>query len=167
MIRLFVEAPLSAGGTVTPTQDQARYLTTVMRLSAGDELLLFNGRDGEWRARVDSVGKRGCTLAVEARTRLAEDGVGVRVVSMPCREWYDAQPQAYRDEVIPPIVKARVSVEAGVAQGWREIVGDHGRIVSIDTFGASADAARMFTEYGFTAEAVANAVRDSLRSTAH
>ncbi|WP_232678853.1 transketolase [Nocardioides sp. R-C-SC26] len=101
-------------------------------------------------------------LAVEARRQLAEDGVAARVVSMPCREWFDAQEQAYRDTVIPPIVKARVSVEAGVAQGWREVVGDHGRIVSIDTFGASADAARMFREYGFTAEAVTQAARDSV-----
>ena len=102
-------------------------------------------------------------LAVEARKILAEDGVQARVVSMPCREWYDAQEESYRDTVIPPTIKARVSVEAGVAQGWREVVGDHGRIVSIEHYGASADYARIFTEFGVTATAVADAARDSIR----
>ena len=102
-------------------------------------------------------------VAVAARELLAAEGVRARVVSMPCREWFDEQEQSYRETVIPPTVKARVSVEAGVAQGWREIVGDHGRIVSIDTYGASADYARIFQEYGITAEAVADAARDSLR----
>lgn len=101
-------------------------------------------------------------VAVAARAALAADGVKARVVSMPCLEWFEAQDQAYRDKVIPPIVKARVSVEAGVKQGWREYVGDHGRIVSIDHYGASADYARIYQEYGITAEAVAAAARDSI-----
>jgi transketolase len=83
---------------------------------------------------------------------------------MPCREWFDAQDQAYRDAVLPPIVKARVSVEAGVAQGWREIVGDHGRIVSLEHFGGSADFATLFAEFGITAEAVVLAAEDSIRA---
>ena len=66
----------------------------------------------------------------QARELLAADGIAARVVSMPCREWYDAQETSYRETVIPPHVKARVSVEAGIALGWREVVGDHGRIVS-------------------------------------
>jgi transketolase len=102
-------------------------------------------------------------LAVEARKILAEDGVAARVVSMPCREWFDEQEASYRETVIPPTVKARVSVEAGVAQGWREVVGDHGRIVSIEHYGASADYQRIFTEFGVTATAVADAARDSIR----
>ncbi len=102
-------------------------------------------------------------LAVAAREQLAADGIRARVVSMPCREWFDAQEEAYRETVIPPTVKARVSVEAGIAQGWREIVGDHGRIVSVETYGASADYARIYQEYGITAEAVADAARDSIR----
>ncbi|GAA1774084.1 transketolase [Nocardioides hankookensis] len=101
-------------------------------------------------------------LAVEARTQLAEAGVRARVVSMPCMEWFEAQDQSYRDTVIPPIVKARVSVEAGVKQGWREYVGDHGRIVSIDHYGASADYARIYQEFGITAEAVVAAAHDSI-----
>ena len=90
-------------------------------------------------------------IAVAARELLAADGIRARVVSMPCREWFDAQDQAYRESVLPPTVKARVSVEAGVRQGWREIVGDHGRIVSIDHYGASADYARIYEEFGITA----------------
>ena len=101
-------------------------------------------------------------LAVEARTLLAEDGISARVVSLPCLEWFEDQDEAYRDTVIPPTVKARVSVEAGVKQGWRELVGDNGRIVSIDHYGASADYARIYTEFGITAQAVADAARDSV-----
>ncbi|HET8960980.1 transketolase [Nocardioides sp.] len=101
-------------------------------------------------------------LAVAARTLLADDGVRARVVSMPCREWFDEQEVSYRETVIPPTVKARVSVEAGVAQGWRELVGDHGRIVSIEQYGQSAEFSRIFTEYGLTADAVASAAHDSI-----
>ncbi len=103
-------------------------------------------------------------LAVAARSALAEKGVAARVVSMPCREWFDTQDQAYRDSVLPPTVKARVSVEAGVAQGWREVVGDHGRIVSLEHFGASADYATLFQQFGITAEAVVLAAEESIRA---
>jgi transketolase len=106
-------------------------------------------------------------LAVAARALLAEEGVDARVVSMPCREWFDAQDQAYRDSVLPPIVKARVSVEAGVAQGWREVVGDAGRTVSLEHYGASADYATIFREFGFTPEKVAQAARDSIHAASH
>ncbi|MCW2867811.1 MAG: transketolase, partial [Marmoricola sp.] len=102
-------------------------------------------------------------LAVEARKILAGQGVQARVVSMPCREWFDEQEPAYRETVIPPTLKARVAVEAGVAQGWREIVGDHGRIVSLEHYGASADYLRLYREFGITAEAVAAAAEDSIR----
>ncbi len=101
-------------------------------------------------------------LAVQARDLLAEKGIRARVVSMPCREWFDAQESSYRETVIPPTVKARVSVEAGIAQGWREIVGDHGRIVSLEHYGASADYERIYREFGITAEAVAAAAEDSI-----
>lgn len=101
-------------------------------------------------------------LAVRARELLAADGIAARVVSMPCREWFDEQDASYRETVIPPTVKARVSVEAGISMGWREVVGDHGRIVSIDHYGASADYERIYREFGITAEAVAQAARDSI-----
>ncbi|MFP5334669.1 MAG: transketolase family protein, partial [Actinomycetes bacterium] len=101
-------------------------------------------------------------LAVEARERLEAEGVPTRVVSMPCREWFDEQDDAYRESVLPAAVRARVSVEAGVAQGWRDVVGDAGRTVSVEQFGASADYQTLFRELGVTADAVVTAARDSL-----
>ncbi|MER6272828.1 transketolase [Streptomyces sp900105755] len=102
-------------------------------------------------------------IALAARTLLETDGLSVRVVSMPCREWFAAQPPAYQDEVLPPAVRARVSVEAAVGQGWRDVVGDAGRIVSLEHYGASADYERLYSEFGITPEAVATAARDSIR----
>ena len=101
-------------------------------------------------------------LAVEARAELQAAGVPTRVVSMPCREWFAEQPQSYRDQVLPPAVRARVSVEAAVGQGWREVVGDAGRIVSLEHFGASADYQTLYREFGITTEAVVSAARDSI-----
>ncbi|MEV6640836.1 transketolase [Amycolatopsis sp. NPDC051371] len=104
-------------------------------------------------------------LAVEAKKVLEADGVKARVVSMPCVEWFDAQDAAYRESVIPAAVKARVSVEAGIAQSWHRFTGDAGVNVSIEHFGASADAATLFREFGFTAEAVVEAARRSIQNT--
>jgi transketolase len=101
-------------------------------------------------------------LAVAAREALEADGIPTRVVSLPCLEWFREQEQAYRQHVFPPSVRARVSVEAAVGQGWREIVGEAGRIVSLEHFGASADYKVIFEKFGFTAEAVAAAARESL-----
>ena len=103
-------------------------------------------------------------IAVAAREVLEADGVPTRVVSLPCWEWFAAQDQSYRDEVLPPSVRARVSVEAGVPMGWREFVGDAGRIVGLDHYGASAAYARLYEEFGLTQEAVVAAARDSLRA---
>ena len=101
-------------------------------------------------------------IAVAAREKLQADGIPTRVVSMPCREWFLEQGPQYRDEVFPPSVRARVSVEAAVGLGWRDVVGDAGRIVSIDHFGASADYQTLYREFGLTAEAVVAAARESL-----
>jgi len=101
-------------------------------------------------------------LAVQARKTLAAEGVRARVVSMPCREWFEQQDDAYREQVLPSSVRARVSVEAAVAQGWREIVGDAGRCVSLEHFGASADYQTLYREFGITAEAVVAAAHDSV-----
>ncbi|MDI9885394.1 transketolase [Streptomyces sp. HNM0645] len=104
-------------------------------------------------------------LAVEAREQLQAEGIATRVVSMPSVEWFDQQDQAYRDSVLPPSVKARVAVEAGVGLTWHRFVGDAGRIVSLEHFGASADGKVLFREFGFTPEAVAAAARAALGST--
>ena len=103
-------------------------------------------------------------LAVEARAILRAEGIGARVVSLPSFEWFEAQDQAYRDAVIPPSVRARVTVEAGIAQPWYRYAGDHGEIVSLEHFGASADYQTLFREFGFTAENVAQAARRSLEN---
>jgi transketolase len=101
-------------------------------------------------------------LAVEAKKLLAEKDITAAVVSMPCVEWFESQPQSYRDSVLPPNVSARVAVEAAVAQSWYKLVGDTGEIVSIEHYGESADYKTLFREYGFTPEAVAAAAERSI-----
>ncbi|WP_431779061.1 transketolase [Microbacterium aurantiacum] len=105
-------------------------------------------------------------LAVEARATLAEEGVNARVVSAPSLEWFAEQDEAYRESVLPRAVKARVSVEAGLALSWRDIVGDTGRSVSIEHFGASADYKTLFQKFGITAEAVVAAARETIQENA-
>ncbi|WP_307498675.1 transketolase [Arthrobacter woluwensis] len=105
-------------------------------------------------------------LAVEARESLQADGIPTRVVSMPCVEWFKKQDAAYQEAVLPAAVTARVSVEAGLALTWREFVGDAGRSISLEHFGASADYKRLFQEFGITTEAVVAAAKDSLDSLA-
>ncbi|MEU0519119.1 transketolase [Streptosporangium sp. NPDC006007] len=104
-------------------------------------------------------------LAVEARRLLEEEGIPTRVVSMPCVEWFHAQDTAYRQTVLPSAVRARVAVEAGIALGWREFVGDDGEVVSLEHFGASAPYQTLFDQFGLTAERVATAARASLART--
>ncbi|NEK85161.1 transketolase [Blastococcus saxobsidens] len=101
-------------------------------------------------------------IAVAARERLEADGIPTRVVSVPCVEWFADQDQAYKDEVLPPTVRARVSVEAGVPMGWREFVGDAGRIVGLTHYGASASYSVLYEKFGLTDEAVVAAARESL-----
>ena len=101
-------------------------------------------------------------IAVEARERLEAEGIPTRVVSAPCLEWFEEQDDAYRQTVLPPAVRARVSVEAGVALGWRGIVGDHGESVSLEHYGASAPYAVLYEQFGITAERVVAAARASL-----
>jgi len=101
-------------------------------------------------------------IALAAREALWQDRIAARVVSMPCLEWFAEQDQAYRDEVLPPEIRARVSVEAGIGLGWRAIVGDTGEMVSLEHFGASAAYEKIYEEFGITPEHVAQAARLSL-----
>ncbi|MGZ8745265.1 MAG: transketolase-like TK C-terminal-containing protein, partial [Nocardioides sp.] len=103
-------------------------------------------------------------IAVAARETLEADGVPTRVVSLPCVEWFAAQDRAYREEVLPPSVRARVSVEASIPMGWREFVGDAGRIVGLTHYGASAAFSVLYEEFGLTGEAVVAAARDSIQA---
>ncbi|OZE98702.1 transketolase [Rhodococcus sp. 15-1154-1] len=100
--------------------------------------------------------------AVEAQKTLEAQGIAARVVSMPCVEWFNSQDQNYRDQVLPPTVKARVSIEAGIAMPWYPIVGGFGEIISLEHYGESADAKTLFREYGFTADAVVAAAQRSI-----
>jgi len=94
------------------------------------------------------------SLAIESAQVLEESGVSTRVVSVPCFEWFNQQTQEYKDEVLPPAIKARISIEAGISQGWREFVGDAGACISLEHYGASASANILFKEFGFTVENV-------------
>ena len=105
-------------------------------------------------------------LAVEARERVQAEGIPARVVSMPSVEWFEEQDQAYRDSVLLPDVKARVAVEAGIGLTWHRFVGEAGRIVSLEHFGASADGKVLFEEFGLTPEAVHLAAKESLDAAA-
>ncbi|MCZ2820814.1 transketolase [Modestobacter sp. VKM Ac-2977] len=105
-------------------------------------------------------------IAVAAREQLEAQGVPTRVVSLPCWEWFAEQDQAYREQVLPPSVKARVSVEAGVPMGWREFVGDAGRIVGLNHYGASASYSKLYEEFGLTEDAVVAAARESIQAAA-
>jgi transketolase len=106
-------------------------------------------------------------LAVAAADALGEEGIPTRVVSLPCWERFDAQEQAYRDEVLPPAVRKRVSVEVGVSLGWERWVGDEGAIIGLDHYGASAPAGTIFEKLGFTAERVTEIGRSVVRDGLH
>jgi transketolase len=105
-------------------------------------------------------------IAVDAARTLAAEGIRARVVSMPCREWFDAQDAGYRESVLPRSVRRRVAVEAGVGQSWHDLVGLDGRTIGVEDFGASASAAELYEHFGVTPGAVAAAARELLRSPA-
>ncbi|UQZ81512.1 Transketolase [Paenibacillus konkukensis] len=113
---------------------------------------------GKPQAQIIATGSE-VQLALAAQSQLAEQGIAVRVISMPSWELFLRQPQSYRDSVLLPDVEARVSLEMGSAQGWHQFVGPKGAVIGIDRFGASAPAARVIQEYGFTAERVAAQVK--------
>jgi transketolase len=99
-------------------------------------------------------------LALAARDELQAGGIAARVVSLPCWELFDRQPQDYRDQVLPPSVKARVAVEQASTLGWDRYVGDGGAIIGMHTFGASAPLKQLLTRFGFTPDHVAELARD-------
>ncbi|WP_326706448.1 transketolase [Streptomyces cyaneofuscatus] len=127
--------------------------------------VLFEAEGGEPQVLLIATGSE-VHVAVEAREQLQAAGVPTRVVSMPSVEWFEEQDQGYKESVLPPSVKARVAVEAGIGLTWYRYVGDAGRIVSLEHFGASADAKVLFREFGFTAENVAAVARESLEAAA-
>ena len=105
------------------------------------------------------------SLAIAAREKLISEGIKVRLVSAPCLEWFMEQSEDYRNEVLPKSIRARVSIEAGVAQPWYRFIGDSGIAISVEKFGASASGDIMFREYGFTVENIVNAVKESIKKS--
>ncbi|MEV6549887.1 transketolase [Streptomyces sp. NPDC051597] len=140
--------------TYEPNEDAAKGGYVLFEAEGGDAQVVLIGTGSEVQ------------LAVEAREQLQAAGVPTRVVSMPSVEWFEEQDQAYKDSVLPPSVRARVAVEAGIGLTWHRYVGDAGRIVSLEHFGASADGKVLFQEFGFTADHVAAAARESLAAAA-
>ncbi|MGH3403509.1 MAG: transketolase [Streptosporangiaceae bacterium] len=142
--------PVFDRSVLGPAEHAARGGYVLAEADGGDPRVILIGTGSEVQ------------LALAARDLLQADGVATRVVSMPCVEWFGEQDAAYRDAVLPPAVRARVSVEAGLALGWRQFVGDLGESISLEHFGASADYRKLYEEFGITAEAVAQAARASL-----
>jgi transketolase len=142
-----IAGALRGGYVVAPAEDDVE--PTSGAESTPDVLLLATGSE--------------VSVAVSARARLATLGVSARVVSLPCLEWFEAEPQEYRDAVLPPAVAARVSVEAGTAQGWWRYLGTSGEAVSVEDFGASGDGQQVLAACGVSVEAVVDA---ALRSHA-
>jgi len=130
--------------------------------------VLFAKPVAEWLAKPHAIligtGSE-VQLCVQAAEALSTEGVAVRVVSIPCRELFDRQPESYRHHVLPPAVRARVAVEAGVAQGWHRYVGPHGVVVACEDFGTSAPGPQAMMEYGFTAGGVVKAAQQVLSRT--
>ena len=102
------------------------------------------------------------SLAIDVQSALASEGIAVRVVSAPCLEWFSEQDQSYKDEVLPPSIKLKVSIEVGIAQGWHQLIGDNGIAISLEHYGASADAKRLFKEFGFSVEAIVTKIKAAL-----
>ncbi|RKT78124.1 transketolase [Terracoccus luteus] len=145
-----------------PTFDRSTY-GKAAGAAKGGYVLVQESRAGDPDLILVATGSE-VHLAVEAAEKLEKAKISTRVVSMPCIEWFARQTKGYREKVLPSAVRARVSVEAGISMGWRDIVGDAGRSVSIEHFGASADAATLFREFGITTDAVVRAGKDSVKA---
>jgi len=141
-----------------PVIDSAR--TTDLSL-VGKGAYVLSEANGEARAILIATGSE-VAIALEAQQQLEADGVPTRVVSAPCLEWFDEQDATYRESVLPVSVLTKISIEAGIAQGWWKYVGSAGRCISIEHFGASADAGKLYSEFGITTQAVVDAARESL-----
>lgn len=145
-----------------PVIDRNKYQDT-SGVKNGAYVLAYgeNGKENGCQVILIATGSE-VYLALAAREKLAQDGIKARVVSAPCLEWFKEQPESYRNQVLPKNLKARVSIEAGIAQPWYEFIGDAGVAVSLEHFGASASATVLFKEFGFTVENIVNAAKKSI-----
>jgi len=148
-----------------PVLDRGQDLASAAGTARGG-YILAEGSGGAPEVILIATGSE-VQIALAARDLLQQGGTATRVVSMPCVEWFEEQDAAYRQQVLPPGIRARVCVEAGIALGWRAFAGDSGECVSLEHFGASAAYEKLYEEFGFTADRVAAAARSSLaRATA-
>jgi transketolase len=139
-----------------PTLDRTRYASADgVRQGA---YVLSDAKDGKPTLILIASGSE-VALILAAADQLQADGIAARCVSMPSWELFDAQPQSYRDQVLPPNVSARLAVELGVPQGWDRYVGAQGDMLGVDRFGASAPASVLLREYGFTVDNVVKRAR--------
>ena len=144
-----------------PTLDRIKYNTAKGKVAKG-AYILADAPSGKPDCILIATGSE-VYLCIDAYEKLKADGVQVRVVSMPCTELFDQQPQEYRDEVLPPTIKARVAVEQGSVYGWDRYVGDGGTIIGMHGFGKSAPAKLLQIEFGFTAEKIIAAAEFQIR----
>jgi transketolase len=142
-----------------PTWDRSEFGSAEGTAKGG--YVLVDASNGQPDVIIIATGSE-VELAVKARETLEADGTPTRVVSMPSVEWFEEQDDAYKQQVLPPAVRARVSVEAGIALGWRGYIGEAGESVSLEHFGASADYKTLFQQFGFTPDRVVAAARASL-----
>ncbi|MGH3516520.1 MAG: transketolase-like TK C-terminal-containing protein, partial [Haloechinothrix sp.] len=145
-----------------PTLDRVRY-AQASGLARGGYVLADS--DGAPQVILIATGSE-VHLAVEAHEKLTSDGIRVRVVSLPCWELFDQQPDDYRDQVLPPAVTARVAIEKGSTLGWDRYVGTRGAIVGMHTFGASAPLKALQTKFGFTPEAIVGVAKERIAACA-
>jgi transketolase len=139
-----------------PVLDRGQGFGQAQNVSKGG--YIYVDADGETEVLIIATGSE-VQFAVEARRLLQDSGIPTRVVSMPCVEWFKAQPKNYQEEVIPPSVTNRISIEAGLTSGWREFVGDRGISIGIDEYGASADYQTLFTKFGINAASIVTAAK--------
>jgi transketolase len=147
-----------------PVLDRNKY-ASAQGAANGAYVLAYGSADSKDKCEVILIATGSeIHLAITAREKLAEEGIKARVVSAPCLEWFMGQPESYRNQVLPKTIKARVSIEAGVAQPWYQYIGDSGVPISVESFGASASASVLFKEFGFTVENVVSAAKESIRN---
>lgn len=125
---------------------------------------LVDAADGKAPSAIILATGSELTIAVTAYEQLTKEGIAVRVVSIPCFEWFDAQDQAYRDSVLPPSVSVRVAIEAGIKQGWEKYLGPSGQFVGMSAFGASGPFNALYKHYGITADNVAAQIKEAVRA---
>jgi len=146
-----------------PVIDRTKYAATT-GAKKGAYVLAYGSDSAKDRCEVILIATGSeVSLAIAAREQLMAENIKARVVSAPCIEWFMNQPENYRNDVLPKSLRARVSIEAGVAQPWYQFIGDAGVAVSLEHFGASASAPVLFKEFGFTVENIVNAAKESIR----